>query len=39
MSSSDGIDNNTVDASVEQEIYACLNLAKPRSFFLYAGAG
>lgn len=39
MSNPDGIVYNTVDAGVEEEIYACLNLAKPRSFFLYAGAG
>lgn len=39
MSNSDGIVYNAVDAGVEEEIYACLNLAKPRSFFLYAGAG
>jgi DNA helicase-2/ATP-dependent DNA helicase PcrA len=39
MSSSDVIDDNAVDAGVEEEIYACLDLAKPRSFFLYAGAG
>jgi len=39
MSNPDGIVYNAVDAGVEEEIYACLNLAKPRSFFLYAGAG
>lgn len=39
MSNPDTIDDNAVDAGVEEEIYACLNLAKPRSFFLYAGAG
>lgn len=32
-------DPNKVDDSVDDEIYRCLNLAAPRSFFLYAGAG
>lgn len=39
MSNPDVIDDNAVDAGVEEEIHACLDLAKPRSFFLYAGAG
>ena len=32
-------DPNKADDSVDDEIYQCLNLAAPRSFFLYAGAG
>jgi DNA helicase-2/ATP-dependent DNA helicase PcrA len=32
-------DPDTIDAGVEEEIHACLDLAQPRSFFLYAGAG
>ena len=32
-------DPNRVDDSVDDEIYQCQNLAAPRSFFLYAGAG
>jgi DNA helicase-2/ATP-dependent DNA helicase PcrA len=32
-------DPNGVDDSVDDEIYQCLNLASPKSFFLYAGAG
>lgn len=32
-------DENQIDAGAEEEIYACLNLSNPRSFFLYAGAG
>lgn len=39
MSDPDAIDNSTMDAGVEEEIHACLDLAQPRSFFLYAGAG
>lgn len=39
MSNHDVIDDKGEDARVEEEIYACLDLAKPRSFFLYAGAG
>lgn len=39
MSNPDAIDDNTIDAGVEEEIHACLDLAQPRSFFLYAGAG
>jgi len=39
MSDPDAIDDNTIDAGVEEEIHACLDLAQPRSFFLYAGAG
>jgi len=31
--------NQTLDAHVEEEIAACLNLQNPRSFFLFAGAG
>lgn len=32
-------DENNIDNGVDDEIYACLNLTKPKSFFLYAGAG
>lgn len=32
------VDNN-IDDYVDDEIYECLNLKKPKSFFLYAGAG
>lgn len=32
-------DENRIDDSVDDEIYACLNLTEPKSFFLYAGAG
>lgn len=32
------VDNN-IDDYVDDEIYKCLNLEKPKSFFLYAGAG
>jgi len=31
--------DNGIDDSVDDEISACLDLSKPRSFFLYAGAG
>lgn len=30
---------NSLDDGVEDEIYACLDLDHPKSFFLYAGAG
>lgn len=30
---------NHIDDGVDNEIYACLNLLKPKSFFLFAGAG
>ena len=30
---------NTIDDNVDDEIYACLNLDSPKSFFLFAGAG
>ena len=33
------IDDNDVDKHVDEEISACLNLNKPISFFLFAGAG
>ena len=39
MSISDELDDHALDASVEEEIFACLDPAKPKSFFLYAGAG
>lgn len=32
------VDNN-IDNHVDDEIYECLDLEKPKSFFLYAGAG
>lgn len=32
-------DDNGIDDGVDDEIYACLNLTEPKSFFLYAGAG
>lgn len=31
--------NNDIDKHVDDEIYDCLNLDKPKSFFLFAGAG
>lgn len=31
--------NTTTSISVVDEIYSCLNLDDPKSFFLYAGAG
>jgi DNA helicase-2/ATP-dependent DNA helicase PcrA len=34
-----GISNRTLDDHVDDEIKACLNLDKPNSFFLFAGAG
>lgn len=30
---------NAIDDGVDEDIYRCLDSAKPRSFFLYAGAG
>lgn len=33
------INNATIDSNVEEEIFKCLNLEKPKSFFLFAGAG
>ena len=33
------VPDNAADAHVDEEIHACLDLIKPRSFFLYAGAG
>lgn len=32
-------DPNAIDDGVDEEIYGCLDIAQPRSFFLYAGAG
>jgi len=32
-------DPNAIDDGVDEEIYRYLDIAKPRSFFLYAGAG
>ncbi|WP_437371940.1 UvrD-helicase domain-containing protein [Maribacter litoralis] len=31
--------NNDIDLHVDEEIYKCLNLISPKSFFLFAGAG
>ncbi|WP_417591444.1 UvrD-helicase domain-containing protein [Owenweeksia hongkongensis] len=31
--------NNDIDLHVDEDIYTCLNLASPKSFFLFAGAG
>jgi DNA helicase-2/ATP-dependent DNA helicase PcrA len=31
--------NNDLDSAADEEIVACLNLAAPKSFFLFAGAG
>jgi DNA helicase-2/ATP-dependent DNA helicase PcrA len=39
MGSPDVIDDNDVDKHVDEKISACLNLIKPASFFLFAGAG
>lgn len=33
------IADNNIDSHVDDEIYECLNLEKPKSFFLFAGAG
>jgi DNA helicase II / ATP-dependent DNA helicase PcrA len=33
------VKQNTIDDSVDEEIYACLNPESPKSFFLFAGAG
>ncbi len=33
------IADNNIDSHVDDKIYECLNLEKPKSFFLYAGAG
>lgn len=35
----DALDNDEFDAAADETISECLNLSKPRSFFLYAGAG
>jgi len=39
MSSAAKEDPNAIDDGVEAEIYSCLDIARPKSFFLYAGAG
>lgn len=39
MSVTADANNSTIDAHVDIEIAGCLNLANPRSFFLFAGAG
>lgn len=31
--------NNNIDDKVDEEIFSCLNLSEPKSFFLFAGAG
>ena len=36
---SSAISDNLVDADADATILACLDLAAPKSFFLYAGAG
>lgn len=33
------INNNNIDDNVDKEIYDCLNIATPKSFFVFAGAG
>lgn len=33
------IDPNDIDKHVDEEIYECLRVEKPKSFFLFAGAG
>ena len=33
------LNNNDIDNQVDTEIYECLNLNNPKSFFLFAGAG
>lgn len=33
------VEDNLVDAKVDETIQGCLNLLSPKSFFLYAGAG
>ena len=33
------MDEISTPVSVDEEIYKCLNLDKPKSFFLFAGAG
>lgn len=33
------IADNNIDSHVDDKIYECLNIEKPKSFFLYAGAG
>src|SRR5450631_1517887 len=39
MSPPQDLTNDAIDDHVDDEIAACLNLAAPRSFFLFAGAG
>ncbi len=39
MSKAEIIDFDTIDNPVDDQISACLNLANPKSFFLFAGAG
>ncbi len=31
--------DNIHDSAADEKILSCLDIAKPRSFFLYAGAG
>lgn len=33
------LENNNIDNHVDEEIFQCLNIEKPNSFFLFAGAG
>lgn len=39
MTAADTTGDNGVDDHVDDEIIGCLNLAQPKSFFLFAGAG
>lgn len=39
MTPSDAAITNDLDAHADEEIATCLNLAQPKSFFLFAGAG
>jgi len=39
MKISSGVTDNDLDNPADEEIVACLDLATPRSFFLFAGAG
>jgi len=39
MTGATSVDAESPDGRIDDEIYACLDLIKPISFFLYAGAG
>lgn len=39
MSTEEEVDDDCVDCAADRELQACLDLDRPRSFFLYAGAG